>query len=114
MNYKNIFLAGDAAHIVPPTGAKGLNLALNDVNYLSSAFKSYFHKKSEEELKNYSKNCLSRVWNTQSFSSWFTSILHNFPNEDNYSKKMKSHILSNLIKSKLQKFQLAKNYLGQY
>ena len=114
MNYKNIFLAGDAAHIVPPTGAKGLNLALSDVNCLSSAFKSYFHKKSEEELKNYSKKCLSRVWKTQNFSSWFTNVLHNFPDEDNFTKEMKKNMLLDLIHSNTQKFNLANKYLGKY
>ncbi|MDA9708269.1 4-hydroxybenzoate 3-monooxygenase [Alphaproteobacteria bacterium] len=114
MNYKNIFLAGDAAHIVPPTGAKGLNLALSDVNCLSSAFKSYFHKKSEEELKNYSKKCLSRVWKTQNFSSWFTNALHNFPDEDNFTKEMKKNMLLDLIHSNTKKFNLANEYLGKY
>ena len=114
MNYKNIFLAGDAAHIVPPTGAKGLNLALSDVNYLSSAFKNYYHKKSEEELKNYSKKCLSRVWKTQNFSSWFTNTLHNFPDEDNFTKEMKKNMLLDLINSNTQKLNLANKYLGKY
>ena len=114
MNYKNIFLAGDAAHIVPPTGAKGLNLALSDVNYLSSACKSYFYKKSEEKLKNYSKKCLSRVWKTQNFSSWFTNTLHNFPDEDNFTKEMKKNMLLVLINSNTQKLHLANKYLGKY
>ena len=114
MNYKNIFLAGDAAHIVPPTGAKGLNLALSDVNYLSFAFKSYFKKKSEDELKNFSKICLSRVWKTQNFSSWFTNALHNFPDEDNFTIEMKKNMLLDLIHSNTLKLHLANKYLGKY
>ena len=114
MSYKNIFLAGDAAHIVPPTGAKGLNLAIADINLLHKAFKNYFHKKSECELKNYSNNCLSRVWKTQNFSSWFTNILHTFPGEDDFTKKIKIHMFNDLVSSKTEKKQLAKNYLGNY
>ena len=114
MSYKNIFLAGDAAHIVPPTGAKGLNLALNDIKLLNSAFKSYFHNNSETELKSYSNNCLKRVWKTQVFSSWFTNILHTFPDEDTFAKKMKYHKLQKLMNSSNEKIQLANNYLGKY
>ena len=82
--------------------------------YLSSAFKNYYHKKSEEELKNYSKKCLSRVWKTQNFSSWFTNTLHNFPDEDNFTKEMKKNMLLDLINSNTQKLHLANKYLGKY
>ena len=114
MSHKNLFLAGDAAHIVPPTGAKGLNLALADINQLSFAFKTYFQKGLELELNNYSKKCLSRVWQTQSFSSWFTNVLHTFPGEDTFTKKIKYHALQNLFNSNSEKIQLANNYLGKY
>ncbi|MAH89022.1 MAG: 4-hydroxybenzoate 3-monooxygenase [Pelagibacterales bacterium] len=114
MSYKNIFLAGDAAHIVPPTGAKGLNLAVNDINLLNDAFKHYFYKKSEIKLKNYSKNCLLKVWKTQIFSSWFTNILHTFSGEGVFEKKIKDNILQNLFNSDSEKKQLANNYLGKY
>ena len=114
MSHKNLFLAGDAAHIVPPTGAKGLNLALADINQLSYAFKTYFQKGLELELNNYSKKCLSRVWKTQSFSSWFTNVLHTFPGEDKFTKKIKYHALQSLFNSNSEKIQLANNYLGKY
>lgn len=114
MSYKKIFLAGDAAHIVPPTGAKGLNLALADIELLNSAFYDYFHKQSELALKNYSEKCLFRVWQTQSFSSWFTNLLHTFPGESLFSKKMKKYELQNLFNSINKKKQLANNYLGKY
>jgi p-hydroxybenzoate 3-monooxygenase len=114
MSYKKLFLAGDAAHIVPPTGAKGLNLALSDVDKLSSAFISFYEKNSELDLINYSNVCLSRVWKTQRFSSWMTNIFHNVPKEDNFLKKLKQIEMENLLFSIHAKKILANNYLGKY
>jgi len=114
MSYKKLFLAGDAAHIVPPTGAKGLNLALSDVDKLSSAFINFYEKNSELELVNYSNVCLSRVWKTQRFSSWMTSMFHNMPKEDSFLKKLKQVEMENLLSSIHAKKILASNYLGKY
>ena len=114
MSYKKLFLAGDAAHIVPPTGAKGLNLALSDVDKLSNALINFYEKNSELELINYSNVCLSRVWKTQRFSSWMTNMFHNMPKEDNFLKKIKQIEMENLLSSIHAKKILANNYLGKY
>ena len=114
MSYKKLFLAGDAAHIVPPTGAKGLNLALSDVDKLSTAFINFYEKKSEVELINYSSTCLSRVWKTQRFSSWMTNMFHNIPKEDSFLRKLKQKEIEHLFSSIQAKKLLANNYLGKY
>ncbi len=114
MKYKNLFLAGDAAHIVPPTGAKGLNLALSDVNILSQAFKEYYFMNSDIKLSNYSDNCLEKVWKTQRFSTWMTYLLHTYPKEDTFSKKLKQNELKNLFYSVEAKKILANKYLGNF
>ncbi len=114
MSYKKLFLVGDAAHIVPPTGAKGLNLALTDVDLLSKAFIKYYHSNLISNLQSYSTNSLKRVWQTQRFSSWMTYILHTFPDENLFTKKMKQLELENLFKSIDAKRLLAKNYAGKY
>lgn len=114
MSYKKLFLVGDAAHIVPPTGAKGLNLALSDVDKLCSALINFYKKNSELELINYSNVCLSRVWKTQRFSSWMTNMFHNMPKEDNFFKKIKQIEMENLLSSIHAKKVLANNYLGKY
>ena len=113
MSYKKLFLVGDAAHIVPPTGAKGLNLALSDVDKLCSALINFYKKNSELELINYSNVCLSRVWKTQRFSSWMTNMFHNMPKEDNFLKKIKQIEMENLLSSIHAKKILANNYLGK-
>jgi p-hydroxybenzoate 3-monooxygenase len=79
MRFGRLFLAGDAAHIVPPTGAKGLNLAVSDVHYLSEALREFYDEKSEAGLNAYSTNALARVWKAERFSWWMTSELHLFP-----------------------------------
>jgi len=76
MRYRNLFLGGDAAHIVPPTGAKGLNLAVADVRTLAWSFHRYFRENHRDALDNYSDTCLPRVWKAQRFSWWMTSLLH--------------------------------------
>ena len=79
MRFGRMFLAGDAAHIVPPTGAKGLNLAASDVHYLSRALREYYHEKSSAGIDAYSAKALARVWKAVRFSWWMTSMLHRFP-----------------------------------
>ena len=114
MSYKKLFLAGDAAHIVPPTGAKGLNLALSDIDKLSTAFINFYEKNNELELINYSSSCLNRVWKTQRFSSWMTNILHNIPKEDIFLRKIKKIEIEHVFSSINAKKILANNYLGKY
>ena len=79
MRFGRLFLAGDAAHIVPPTGAKGLNLAASDVHYLSHAFREYYDEKSTAGIDGYSTKALARVWKAERFSWWMTSLMHHFP-----------------------------------
>src|SRR5690606_34124125 len=79
MRFGRLFLAGDAAHIVPPTGAKGLNLAASDVRYLSEALLRYYQEKDEAGIDTYSERCLKRIWKAERFSWWMTSLLHKFP-----------------------------------
>jgi p-hydroxybenzoate 3-monooxygenase len=76
-----MFLAGDAGHIVPPTGAKGLNLAATDVKYLSSALIEHYREKSDAGLDSYSERCLRRIWKAERFSWWFTTLMHRFPDD---------------------------------
>src|SRR5690606_6577216 len=78
MRFGKLFLAGDAAHIVPPTGAKGLNLAASDIAYLSSALIQYYQEGSEQGINDYSEKCLQRVWKAERFSWWMTHLLHRF------------------------------------
>ena len=85
MQYGKLFLLGDAAHIVPPTGAKGLNLAVADVRVLTRALVDFYREGKRERLERYSETCLRRVWKVQRFSWWMTSMLHRFPNEDSFS-----------------------------
>ncbi|HNW65396.1 MAG TPA: 4-hydroxybenzoate 3-monooxygenase, partial [Piscinibacter sp.] len=79
MRFGRLFLAGDAAHIVPPTGAKGLNLAASDVSYLGSAITEYYQERSSAGIDGYSQRCLRRIWRAERFSWWFTNLMHKFP-----------------------------------
>ncbi|MGH6627172.1 MAG: 4-hydroxybenzoate 3-monooxygenase, partial [Burkholderiaceae bacterium] len=88
MRFGRLFLAGDAAHIVPPTGAKGLNLAASDVKYLSSAFIEYYKDRSTHGIDTYSERCLRRVWKAERFSWWFTSLMHRFPDTGEIGQKL--------------------------
>ena len=88
MRHGHLFLAGDAAHIVPPTGAKGLNLAVSDVRFLSEAFVAFYRNGGTAELDAYSGKALSRVWKAERFSWWLTSLLHRFPDADAFTRKM--------------------------
>jgi len=112
MRYGRLFLAGDAAHIVPPTGAKGLNLAVNDVRVLSSALVQYFKSKDEQALKGYSGTALKRVWRAEHFSWWMTSMLHRFHDGTPFQHRLQLSELDYVVNSKAKALTLAENYVG--
>jgi p-hydroxybenzoate 3-monooxygenase len=112
MRYGNLFLLGDAAHIVPPTGAKGLNLAVADVRVLTAALVDYYKNGNRERLDRYSETCLGRVWKVQRFSWWMTSMLHRFPNEDSFQHNLHLAELDYVASSRAASQSLAENYVG--
>jgi p-hydroxybenzoate 3-monooxygenase len=112
MRFGRLFLAGDAAHIVPPTGAKGLNLAATDVKYLSQALIEFFVDKSEVGIDHYSQRCLRRVWRAERFSWWFTSLMHQFPDMGSFGQKVQEAELDYLVHSEAASRSLAENYVG--
>jgi len=112
MRFGKLFLAGDAAHIVPPTGAKGLNLAASDIAYLSSAIIEYYVEGSEQGIDEYSEKCLQRVWKAERFSWWMTHLLHRFETESEFDHKIKQAELSYVLGSIAGKTTLAENYVG--
>lgn len=112
MRFGKLFLAGDAAHIVPPTGAKGLNLAASDIAYLSSALIEYYIEGSEQGIDQYSEKCLQRVWKAERFSWWMTHLLHRFETESEFDHKIKQAELSYVLGSIAGKTTLAENYVG--
>lgn len=112
MRFGSLFLAGDAAHIVPPTGAKGLNLAASDVKYLSSAFIEHFKEKSAAGIDSYSQRCLARVWKAERFSWWLTSLMHRFPDTGAFGQKIQEAELEYLVSSRAMSTALAENYVG--
>jgi len=112
MRYGRLFLAGDAAHIVPPTGAKGLNLAAADVHVLSRAFASYFSARKEDALSAYSATALRRVWRAEHFSSWMTSMLHRFHDESSFHHRLQLAELDYVATSRAKAQTLAENYVG--
>ena len=111
MRFGRLFLAGDAAHIVPPTGAKGLNLAVSDVRYLARALAG-FYAGSKEGINQYSDICLRRVWKAVRFSWWFTSLMHKFPDDSGFGPKVQAAELDYLIHSTAASTSLAENYVG--
>jgi p-hydroxybenzoate 3-monooxygenase len=111
MRFGRLFLAGDAAHIVPPTGAKGLNLAASDVRYLARAL-AEFYAGSESGINNYSDTCLRRVWKAVRFSWWFTSLMHRFPDDSGFGPKIQAAELDYLVHSEAAATALAENYVG--
>lgn len=111
MRHGRLFLAGDAAHIVPPTGAKGLNLAFADVRVLAAAMTAYFAAGDETGLDDYSRACLSRVWKAQRFSWWMTSLLHQ-KMDDPYGERLRSAEIDYLRTSPAARTVLAENYVG--
>jgi p-hydroxybenzoate 3-monooxygenase len=112
MRFGRLFLAGDAAHIVPPTGAKGLNLAASDVHYLSTALREFYAEKSEAGIDDYSRRALARVWKAERFSWWMTSILHRFPDTDAFSARIQNAELNYLVNSSAATAALSENYVG--
>lgn len=112
MRFGRLFLAGDAAHIVPPTGAKGLNLAASDVGYLWNAFADYYGDQSSAGIDTYSDRCLRRVWRAERFSWWFTSLMHRFPDTGEFGQKMQEAELDYLVHSRAASTALAENYVG--
>jgi p-hydroxybenzoate 3-monooxygenase len=112
MRHGRLFLAGDSAHIVPPTGAKGLNLAANDVRILSSALEAFYKNKSEDGLKAYSAEALKRIWRAENFSWWMTSMLHKFPEDSPFQHRIQLAELDYVASSRAKALTLAENYTG--
>src|SRR5262249_49134938 len=106
------FLAGDAAHIVPPTGAKGLNLAIADVRVLADALDHHYRRGSDELLDAYSRECLRRVWRAEHFSWWMTSMLHRLPGDDPFDTKLHLSHPGSVRTSRAAAGGLAENYVG--
>jgi p-hydroxybenzoate 3-monooxygenase len=112
MQHGRLFLAGDAAHIVPPTGAKGLNLAVADVQVFAKALKAFYASGTTTGLQNYSQICLRRVWKVQRFSWWMTSMLHKFPDQSPFEYKRQIAELDYVTSSRAASQSLAENYVG--
>ncbi|MEV0346171.1 4-hydroxybenzoate 3-monooxygenase [Nonomuraea sp. NPDC050680] len=112
MQYGRLYLAGDAAHIVPPTGAKGLNLAVADVRVLTEALDRFFSTGSADLLDAYSESCLKRVWRAQHFSWWMTTLLHTFDSDDDYGRRLQLSYLDYVTSSESAATTLAENYVG--
>ncbi len=112
MRFGRMFLAGDAAHIVPPTGAKGLNLAATDVKYLFDALVGFYQDKSEAGLDDYSSKALARIWRAERFSWWFTQLMHRFPHDEAITAKFQHAELDYLMHSEAGLTSIAENYVG--
>ena len=112
MQHGRLFLAGDAAHIVPPTGAKGLNLAVADVRVLAAAFERFYRSGEEEGLARYSQACLPRVWRSQRFSWWMTTLLHRAEGDTPFDEKRRLAELEYLVSSRHALASLAESYAG--
>ena len=112
MRFGRMFLAGDAAHIVPPTGAKGLNLAATDVNYLANALIEFYQDKTQAGIDTYSERCLKRVWKGERFSWWFTQLMHRFPGDGPIVAKFQEAELDYLVHSEAGARTIAENYVG--
>ena len=112
MQFGKLFILGDAAHIVPPTGAKGLNLAVSDVRVLTRALVDFYKTGKKEALERYSETCSRRIWKVQRFSWWMTSMLHRFQNEDSFSHNIHLAELDYVTSSRAAATSLAENYVG--
>ena len=111
LRFGRLVLAGDAAHIVPPTGAKGLNLAFSDIYYASEAIAAFFDEKDEEALSHYSERALKRVWKTQRFSWYLTNLTHRFT-EDTFEQRVKEAELGYVTSTPTGRQMIAENYVG--
>jgi p-hydroxybenzoate 3-monooxygenase len=112
MRFGRMFLAVDAGHIVPPTGAKGLNLAATDVKYLSSALVEHYREHSQAGLETYSARCLRRIWKAERFSWWMTRLLHRFPEDSTIEARFQEAELDYLLNSEAGSRTIAENYVG--
>ena len=112
MQYGRLYLAGDAAHIVPPTGAKGLNLAMADVSVLAPAMADFLETGNIDLLDHYSDICLPRVWRAQRFSAWMTTALHRLPGMDGYRSRLQLAELEQVVHCQSASASLAENYVG--
>ena len=112
MQYGRLFLCGDAAHIVPPTGAKGLNLAMSDVHYLSGALISHYQDKDRHAVAHYTPHALARVWKATRFSWWMTTTLHRFPDQTEFDQRIQEAELAYISQSPTAQAMLAENYVG--
>ena len=112
LRFGRMFLAGDAGHIVPPTGAKGLNLATTDVKYLSNALIEFYRDKSEAGIDDYSRKCLGRIWRAERFSWWLTQLMHRFPHDEQITAKFQNAELDYLMHSEAGLRTIAENYVG--
>ena len=112
MSWGRLFLAGDTAHIVPPTGAKGLNLAASDVHYLADALTAFYAKGATDGLTGYSAKALARVWKAERFSWWFTGLTHRFPDSDAFSRRMQRAEIDYIVGSHAAQVTVAENYVG--
>jgi p-hydroxybenzoate 3-monooxygenase len=112
MRFGKLFLAGDAAHIVPPTGAKGLNLAASDVRFLARALVEFYRHRSEAGIDSYSARALGRIWKAERFSWWMTSLLHRFPDAGEFAERIQRAELDYLFSSVAAQTSLAENYVG--
>ncbi|WP_338309780.1 FAD-dependent monooxygenase, partial [Bradyrhizobium sp. TM233] len=112
MRFGKLFLCGDAAHIVPPTGAKGLNLAASDAHYLSNGLREFYDEKSSAGLDAYSTTALARVWKAVRFSWWMTSMLHKFPDTGSIGARIQLAELDYVTQSQAAMTSLSENYVG--
>lgn len=112
MRWGNLFLCGDAAHIVPPTGAKGLNTAASDVHYLYNGLRAFYETGSREGIDSYSEKALKRVWKAERFSWWFSSLMHRYPHQSEFDLKMQIADLEFLRSNKAAQQAMAENYVG--
>lgn len=112
LSHGRLHIAGDAGHIVPPAGAKGLNLAASDVRYLYRAFLDYFHDSDDSGLRHYSDRALARVWKAERFSWWMTSLLHRFPDPESFEARIRQAELAYVMESRAAQTMLAENYVG--